>query len=116
MRSAGITDLRHGSLLDEDWRGLDRFTHDEDLRRPVPLPEGVACFAIAGTRAPAEDHHARVPGDGLVPVASALGRHDDPRRELGFAAAHQWIAGRTDHFGLLGRPAVYERIRDWLAG
>src|SRR5205807_1203729 len=25
IRSAGITDLRHGLLVDEDWRGRDRF-------------------------------------------------------------------------------------------
>ena len=27
LRSAGITDLRHGNLVDEDWVGRDRFAH-----------------------------------------------------------------------------------------
>jgi hypothetical protein len=116
IRSAGITDLRHGSLLDEDWQGRDRFAHGEDVRRPVPLPEGVACFAIAGTTGTPDHRQGRLPGDGLVPVASALGRHRDPRHALDFPASHQWIAARTDHFGLLGRAAVYDRIRAWLAG
>ncbi|MFL6292660.1 MAG: esterase/lipase family protein, partial [Thermoanaerobaculia bacterium] len=35
IRSAGITDLRHGNLLDEDWEGQDRFEASEDPRRPV---------------------------------------------------------------------------------
>jgi hypothetical protein len=117
MRSAGITDLRHGSLLDEDWHGRDRFVHGHDTRRPVPLPQGVRCFTIAATRGTsAADFRSRVIGDGLVPLPSALGHHEDPRFALAFPAPHQWIAWDTGHFGLLDRPAVYERIRDWLAG
>ena len=41
IRSAGITDLRFGNLLDEDWDRRDRFEHGGDLREPVPLPDGV---------------------------------------------------------------------------
>lgn len=67
IRSAGITDLRPGSLLDEDWQGRDRFAHGEDVRRPVPLPEGVACFAIAGTTAPLDDRQAELPATGSCP-------------------------------------------------
>src|SRR5262245_3405203 len=117
IRSAGITDLRHGNLVDEDWQGRDRFAHGNDTRRPVPLPEGVACFTIAATKGKvAHDLPSRLVGDGLVPLASALGRHADPRFALAFPEANQWIACDTGHFGLLDRPAVYARIRDWLAG
>ena len=49
MRSAGITDLRYGNLVDQDWHGRNRFEHVRDLRRPGPLPRGVKCYAIAGT-------------------------------------------------------------------
>jgi len=116
IRSAGITDLRHGSVLDEDWQGRDRFAHGEDPRRPVPLPEGVRCYAIAATtRKSAGDCGDRLPGDGLVPLASALGRHDDPRFALAFPEPNQWIAYDTGHLDLLSEPAVYERIRSWLA-
>ena len=45
VRSAGITDLRHGNLLDEDWVGRDRFARGADRRQPVPLPDGVRCYA-----------------------------------------------------------------------
>jgi hypothetical protein len=84
-------------------------------RRPVPLPEGVACFAIGATtgRAPS-DLRSRLLGDGLVPLASALGRHRDPRLTLAFPESHQWIAWETGHFDLLDRPEVSHRIHAWL--
>jgi len=117
IRSAGITDLRHGNLLDEDWQGRDRFAHPNDIRRPVPLPEGVSCFTVAATKSKvAHDVRSRIVGDGLVPLASALGRHADPRFALAFPEAHQWVACDTGHVELLDQPAVYDRIRDWLAG
>jgi hypothetical protein len=115
IRSAGITDLRHGNVLDEDWDGTDRFVHGDDRRRPVPLPAGVDCFAIAATTARgARGLRARLVGDGLVPLASALGRHREPRFRLAFPASHRWIARDTGHLELLSRRPVYERIRGWL--
>ena len=36
IRSAGVTDMRFGSILDEDWEGKDRFARSKDLRRPLP--------------------------------------------------------------------------------
>src|SRR5262249_52363880 len=53
VRSAGITDLRYGNVIDEHWRGLDRFVPGKDRRSAVPLPEGVKCFAVAATTAAA---------------------------------------------------------------
>lgn len=115
IRSAGITDLRHGNVLDEDWEGRDRFRHGDDGRRPVPLPEGVDCFTIGATtgRFPG-DLRGRLLGDGLVSLASALGRHRDPRLTLAFPRSHQWIACDRGHFDLLSCPEVYGRIREWL--
>jgi hypothetical protein len=112
LRSAGITDLRYGNLLDEDWQGFDRFEHAGDLRHPVPLPEGVRCYAIAanvGKKA------GDLFGDGMVPINSALGRHDDLGLTLAFAPSRQWVGYGMNHWDLLSRPAVYERIRRWLA-
>ncbi len=115
IRSAGVTDLRYGNLIDEDWRGRDRFARQADARRPVPLPKGVDCYTIAATTAASPGLAERLIGDGLVPVASALGRHQDPVRALDFTAARQWVACDTGHLGLLSRRAVYERIALWLA-
>ena len=115
IRSAGITDLRHGSLLEEDWKGHDRFAHRQ-APRPVPLPEGVRCYAVAATMGKSEgDLGDRLLGDGLVPLASALARHDDPRLALAFPAAHQRIVYDAGHLDLLTHPAVYEQMRTWLA-
>jgi hypothetical protein len=116
VRSAGITDLRHGNLFDEDWDGRDRFARTGDRRRPLPLPAGVRCFVIAGTTgARPGDRKDRLLGDGLVPLASALGRHADPGHTLAFAAERQWVGRRTGHLDLLARPEVCAQLRRWLA-
>ncbi len=116
IRSAGVTDLRYGNLLDEDWEGRDRFAREPDTRRPVPLPKGVACYAIAATTAASPGAvKDLLLGDGLVPVASALGRHKDPARALRFPHDRQWIACETGHLDLLSRHDVYERIAGWVA-
>jgi len=115
IRSASITDLRHGNLVDEDWQMHDRFARRGDARVPMPLPPGVACFAIGGTTGKAMgDLSSRLLGDGIVPLGSALGRHADPRRSLAFTASRQWVAQGTRHLDLLKAPQVYDRIRRWL--
>jgi hypothetical protein len=110
VRSAGITDLRHGSLVDADWDGRDRFAFARARPRHVPLPGGVSWHAVAGATARA----GRVLGDGLVPVNSALGEHRDPDRCLAIPEASRWVARGVNHFELLSNPDVYERIRSWL--
>ncbi|MBK9032294.1 MAG: alpha/beta hydrolase [Myxococcales bacterium] len=113
LRSAGVTDLRYGNVLDEHWAGVDRFAPGADQRSPAPLPDGVACHAIAATtaRAPVE----RPPGDGLVPVDSALGRHPRPELTLAFPEAHQRLITGAGHLDLLDHPEVVAQLRAWLA-
>jgi pimeloyl-ACP methyl ester carboxylesterase len=111
IRSAGVTDMRFGNVLDEDWDGRDRFAHG-DTRGLVRLPEAVDCYAIAGTNA--QKPAVKLPGDGLVPVDSALGRHPLPERTLAFPESHQWIAFGVGHLDLLSSQAVYEKVRSWL--
>jgi len=116
IRSAGITDLRYGNLLDEDWEGRDRFAPGRDARRPVPLPEGVRCYAAAATTGKKPgDLNDRLLGDGLVSLSSALGRHDDPGRSLSIPESRQWVGHGMSHMDLLSRPEVYEQLRDWLS-
>jgi pimeloyl-ACP methyl ester carboxylesterase len=115
LRSAGITDLRYGHVLDEDWQGRDRFLREPDHRRAVPLPEGVACFTVAASTAGTSGGPAdRLIGDGLVPVNSALGRHVDPERSLDFPPTSQRIQYRTNHLGLLSSAEVSRKIMEWL--
>lgn len=116
IRSAGITDLRYGNVRDEDWDGRHRRYH-HDPRTPLPLPDGVQCYAVAASksaRRPAEDSEDELPGDGLVPVASALGRHPEARLSLSFPASQRSIAYATGHLDLLSAPGVYETIKAWL--
>ena len=114
-RSAGITDLRYGNLLDEDWQGRDRFAPAVDERTRVPLPAAARCYAAAavlagGVETPAD----RLLGDGLVPLDSALGRHADPARSLAFDG--EWIGRGLGHLDLLGRAEVYAQVVEWFAG
>ena len=116
LRSAGITDLRHGNLQDEDWVGRDRFARGPDRRLHLPLPDGVRCFALAGLLGEAQGQlSGRLLGDGLVPLDSALGRHADPARCLGFEAQRQWVGQGLGHLDLLSSPAVAGVLSDWLA-
>jgi pimeloyl-ACP methyl ester carboxylesterase len=102
MRSAGITDLRHGKVRD-------------DGRLPLPLPAGVACFSVAATLAQRRGALAeRLVGDGLVPLDSALGRHHEAARDLGLSRLPHWISHGTGHIELLHRPEVGAWIADQL--
>jgi pimeloyl-ACP methyl ester carboxylesterase len=115
LRSSGITDLRFGHVVDADWQGQDRFRKGPDRRTPVPLPGSVACYTVAATLATKRSLLAeRVLGDGLVPLASALGQHTDVQRSLQFAKASQHIAYRTNHMQLLRNPEVTQQIIQWL--
>ncbi|MCH7506165.1 MAG: alpha/beta hydrolase [Proteobacteria bacterium] len=115
LRSAGITDLRYGHVLDEDWHGHDRFQPRNDNRQHVPLPEGVACYTVAATVAAKRSALAnRLIGDGLVPLHSALGQHEDAQRKLLFSEASQWIAYRMNHLELLSSPEVSRQMVQWL--
>jgi len=116
MRSHGITDLRFGILLEEDWREQDRYAPmREDPRTPVSLPADVACYTAAAVRA--ERHEApaaRLLGDGLVPLASALGEHEDARLDLNFPGAHRWVGPGLGHLDLLSSPQVFAQVGRWL--
>ena len=115
LRSAGITDLRHGNLTDEDWVGRDRFARHADRRQPVPLPQGTRCYALAASIGEKTgDLKDRLLGDGLVPLDSALGRHKDPTRTLDFPEHRQSVGYGMNHLGLLNRPEVFAQLKTWL--
>jgi hypothetical protein len=110
MRSAGINDLRLGNVLSGP-------ADDDGSHRceQVGLPAGTRCFALAASLGPADDApNSRLPGDGLVPVASALGQHPEPARRLAFAADRQAVVHDTNHLDLLSSVQVYGVLRQWL--
>jgi len=113
IRSAGITDLRYGSILESDWHRKDRFQFTRDPRPPTPLPEHVAAFAVAAAiRLDGGDDRIT---DGIVPVYSALGRHRRrPEMTLVIPPERQHIAYGTTHLGLLSSRDIYAVVRTWL--
>jgi len=115
IRSAGITDLRYGNLVDEDWEHRDRFARMKDKRIAVPLPEAVRCYAAGASIAKkAGALSEQLLGDGLVPLRSALGQHANPSLSSPIPQSRQWIGYGMNHLDLLGRKDVYEQIQQWL--
>ncbi|RZL34047.1 MAG: alpha/beta hydrolase [Rubrivivax sp.] len=102
-RSAGIRDLRRASLLEAD----------EGVASRIPLPAGVACYAVAATTAKKPSGPpARWLGDGLVPVASALGQHREAARRLAFTDTAVFTG--LGHLALQTDAAVLQQLQDWL--
>jgi hypothetical protein len=113
-RSAGIRDLRHGSLVDDDWRERDPDELAAVACKEVPLLEGAThCFVAATVTRSSRHPVGRLIGDWLVlePSASCRGR----ARKIPFDVDRGMHLGGAHHFTLLNHPTVYERLRDWLA-
>ena len=112
-RSAGIRDLRHGSLVDEDWRGRDPNALRAAATKEVPLLPGATHFFVSATitRSPAHPL-GRLLGDILVLVPSATGK--GRTRRIPFQAEHGHHVSPAHHLALLNDPKVYERMRQWL--
>lgn len=108
VRSAGIVDLRHGNVTGSGHGA------DQPPERAV-LPDHVTCHVVAATTDGRVDSlKSRFLGDGLVPLASALGRHADPSRCLPVRPGHRHVARNTRHIGLLSEPSVQQALYDWL--
>jgi pimeloyl-ACP methyl ester carboxylesterase len=114
-RSAGIRDLRYGSLVDADWRECDPDALRARVCQEVPLLEGATHCFVAATLMRSEHHPvSRLLGDVLVLSPSASGRSRS--RRIPFEAEYGMHLGPANHLALLNHPVVYERLRDWLGG
>jgi pimeloyl-ACP methyl ester carboxylesterase len=112
-RSAGIRDLRHGSLVDEDWRGRDPDALRAAACKEVPLLDGAThCFVSATVTRSPRHPVGRLLGDTLVLVPSATGR--GRTRRIPFEDEYGHHVSGTHHLALLNHPEVYARLRDWL--
>ncbi|MBD0322431.1 MAG: alpha/beta fold hydrolase [Aldersonia sp.] len=113
-RSSGIRDLRHGSLVDEDWRDRDADALFAAACREVPLLDGAMhCFVSAAIVASERNPLGRLVGDGLVLTPSASGR--TRRKRIGFREEDGVHVPSANHFTLLNNDVVYERLRGWLS-
>jgi triacylglycerol lipase len=104
-RSAGIKDLRHGSVVDEDWQ--------LGQRHSVALPEQaevwIGCANLVGA---GDNPLAKMVGDVLVSQFSAQGRR--PRRSGPLCTGERVrVFAGTGHVGLSNSPAVYQQLLDW---
>ncbi len=96
VRSAGITDLRHG------------LTDDDDSRHLQPLPKDMACYILAATRSESGPlKSAR--SDGLVTVSSGLGNGS-----LDIPEARQHLVYDCGHLQILHHSEVRDTLLKWL--
>ncbi|HMJ34673.1 MAG TPA: hypothetical protein VK501_12215 [Baekduia sp.] len=113
-RSAGIKDLRHGSLVDAEWETLDPDALRGFTRADVPLLEHARHHVVAATLTVRAEHPVgRLLGDLLVLSPSAHGVHGR-RRVVAFAAEDCRHVGGNDHFDLLNSPEIDPLLREWL--
>ena len=112
--SAGIQDLRHGDLLDEDWQDKPTGFVPQDTRRPVPLLPGVDYYFVAATVGQhEEDPLGHALGDLLVRLGSASGAHDDDLRHLHVEPDNCRVFHEKHHFDLLDDRHVHQQLIDW---
>ena len=110
-RSAGIRDLRSAALVDGDWEGRDPDALRAVACAEVPLLEGATHCFVAATITRDRDHPVgRLLGDWLVLAPSASGRG-----RVAFEEANGLHVGGAHHLALLDHPAVYAKLREWLA-
>lgn len=115
VRSAGITDLRHGNIRDQDWQQHDEHEDNIDARRPTPLASGIQHYAIAATLSKRPGQRiGRLLGDGLVHPSSATGRHKNPAFELAFPEGHTKIFHDLGHLAMLHDVRVMQQLTEWL--
>jgi pimeloyl-ACP methyl ester carboxylesterase len=115
IRSAGVTDLRYGNLVDEDWLNKDRFKLQRDKRQNIPLPKNVECYSIAGSVGrEANLLSTKIMGDNMVEVKSALGIHKKPSKNLNFKKENTFIVYENTHVDLLSNSKIDLKLKEWL--
>jgi pimeloyl-ACP methyl ester carboxylesterase len=113
-RSAGIKDLSHGDLLDEDWQDQRPDRPRPDKRRPVPLLPDVDYFFVAATLGrDLHDPLGRMLGDLLVRLDSAVGTHGNELKKLDVKPDHCRVFHESNHFDLLDDARVHQQIIEW---
>jgi pimeloyl-ACP methyl ester carboxylesterase len=115
-RSAGIKDLRYGSLLDEDWADCDPDALLGDRCGDVRLLETADHHWVCATLTREPDGPlGRLVGDLLVLFSSGSGRGGRRGRRIPLVEENGHHLGGATHFDLLNHPVVDEHLRGWLA-
>ncbi|HEX4980895.1 MAG TPA: alpha/beta hydrolase [Ilumatobacteraceae bacterium] len=112
-RSVGIKDLRFGSVVREDWHGVDLDEFLTGRANEVPFVANASYYFIGVTVTRDPRHPLGVlVGDLLVQYASASGK--GRRREIPFDIDKGHHIGGLNHFDLLSHPDVYRQLARWL--
>jgi len=115
IRSAGVTDLRYGNLIDEDWKDDHRFEIKNDKRRNIQLSKQIEFYTIAAVIGnETTSLSTQILGDTLVDVKSALGQHKNPDKNLNFKKENIWISYDSNHLDLISNPKILNKIKVWL--
>ena len=110
-RSAGIKDLRHGYLRDEDWDGK-KPAHSP--RKNLPLLPSVEHYFVAASIGRDEtDPMGHIFGDLLVRVDSALGSGSGSPGEFEVNEENCRIFQEQNHFDLLNDDKVHTQVAEW---
>jgi pimeloyl-ACP methyl ester carboxylesterase len=108
-RSAGVKDLRHGNLIDQDWLDFDPDELGNNRRLPIPwLATARHHFAVGQALAGAGTF-----GDAMVRSDSAAGRAHGSQPGAPCGSDVQVMPG-LDHLALARDPAVYEHLERWV--
>lgn len=106
-RSAGIRDLFHGHLTDDDWSTTDPDAFYQMVSRDVDLlPTAEHLVVMASVTRSPRHPIGRIIGDGLVRAPSASGRNK--WRHVGFHDDASFEIGSANHFTLLNNREIYE--------
>jgi pimeloyl-ACP methyl ester carboxylesterase len=107
-RSAGIKDMRHGSLVDDDWLGRDLDALTAAAARSIPLLDGIEYHFVSASITSDPDHPlGKLVGDVFVHAWSASG---PTCSDHAFRIETRHYGG-VMHHQLQNHPDVYEHIR-----
>lgn len=114
LRSAGVKDLRHGYLTDEDWKGKNADSLFYWPANNTPLLKHADHYLICGTLSRvAESRMGRLFGDGLVHPASGTGRGWAKNRAIPFLDDNCKVFAGISHNELQRNARVYKQIHEW---
>ena len=117
-RSAGIKDLGHGYLVDEDWSSESSGSWSSESSgswSPGPSGSGRSAGREIPFLSTARYYFVSAGGFGLVGRASAWAQ-PGAGEPLRFPVDHYREIGGVGQLDLLDHPVVYGVLRDWLGG
>jgi len=114
LRSAGIKDMRHGYLTEEDWQGKNADALFHWPQNKIPLLKRADHYLICGTLSKvAGSKMGKLFGDGLVHPASGTGQGLFSSSALPFLKEHCKILPGISHHHLQTSRRVYAQIKNW---